>query len=275
MQDEIMEDNTGDDGRRSGSEESQTPAVAATTTDSSASLAQETNGHGADPTHDIRDLEDRISYSLHTFDEAPFTIQRIAELLAWPERHYRNVLKFLRAVERVVYVTSTVDEFPPCMQNDGAEEAQNDCETQSASNGATATPSTMFSLVASQKEEPSSQQTDKGADPAALSARSESAGSDNSGTRQPEDDSQLSSDATDKAKWAATSAPGIPPLDASDTGIVHIASTAEDEDATRTRIQKVVDSTVPVCIDVPGDTDGKITVVPVHPASSSDEQQHN
>ncbi|KAJ2550435.1 hypothetical protein EV175_004070, partial [Coemansia sp. RSA 1933] len=62
---------------------------------------------------EIRDLEDRINYCLQSFDDAPFTIQRIAELLVWPERHYRGAMKFLRAVERVVYVTSTVEDFPP------------------------------------------------------------------------------------------------------------------------------------------------------------------
>ncbi|KAJ2395515.1 hypothetical protein GGI05_001552, partial [Coemansia sp. RSA 2603] len=67
---------------------------------------RERNGH-SESASEIYDLEERIGYCLRTFDEAPFTIQRIAELLAWPEKHYRNVLKFLRAVERVVYVTST------------------------------------------------------------------------------------------------------------------------------------------------------------------------
>ncbi|KAJ2391219.1 hypothetical protein GGI23_005462, partial [Coemansia sp. RSA 2559] len=62
---------------------------------------------------EICDLEDRINYCLQSFDEAPFTIQRIAELLVWPERHYRGAIKFLRAIERVVYVTSTVEDFPP------------------------------------------------------------------------------------------------------------------------------------------------------------------
>ncbi|ORX67236.1 hypothetical protein DL89DRAFT_259742 [Linderina pennispora] len=44
---------------------------------------------------DIHDLEERIGYSLHTFDEAPFTIQRIAELLAQPQRHLPQCDKIL------------------------------------------------------------------------------------------------------------------------------------------------------------------------------------
>ncbi|KAJ2544211.1 hypothetical protein GGH12_001211 [Coemansia sp. RSA 1822] len=226
-QDEPMKDSTDD---RSTSEESQTPAAQTT---SSTSLARETNGHTCE--RDIRDLEDRISYSLHTFDDAPFTIQRIAELLAWPDRHYRNVLKFLRAVERVVYVTSTVDEFPPCGLKDSGPKESMDAHV-------TATPSSMFSL-AMQKNEGGS----------GLTVRNEA------GSRQRDNDTP---------RWAE---PGIPPLDASDTGIVHIASTDDDKDALRSRIQNVADSDVPVCIDEPDSTSGKVTVVPVYPAAPSND----
>ncbi|KAJ2671420.1 hypothetical protein IWW42_003379 [Coemansia sp. RSA 1085] len=159
-----------------------------------APLATETNGHSE--RKDIGDLEDRISYSLHSFDEAPFTIQRISELLAWPDRHYRNVLKFLRAMERVVYVTSTVEEFPT-IQEEAKEEKD----------------------AGSEVEEP---------------------------------------------KWE--SVPDIPPLDASDTGILHIRSTAaDDKDLLRDRIQGTMDPAVPVFIDEPDGSNSKVTVVPVDP----------
>ncbi|KAJ2186374.1 hypothetical protein EV181_003339 [Coemansia sp. RSA 532] len=230
-QDEPMQDSTDD---RSGSEESQTPAAQTT---SSTSLARETNGH-MDFERDIRDLEDRISYSLHTFDDAPFTIQRMAELLAWPDRHYRNVLKFLRAVERVVYVTSTVDEFPPGGQtvDTGPKE--------SVGARVTATPSSMFSLAAQKNESVTG-----------LAAVRNEAGSQKMGTN-------------DTPRWTE---PRIPPLDASDTGIVHIASTENDKDALRSRIQNATDSDVPVCIDEPDGTSGKVTVVPVCPAGPSND----
>ncbi|KAJ2498714.1 hypothetical protein GGH96_004072 [Coemansia sp. RSA 1972] len=227
-QDEPMQDNTD----RSGSEESQTPAAQ---TSSSTSLAHETNGH-TNFERDIRDLEDRISYSLHTFDDAPFTIQRMAELLAWPDRHYRNVLKFLRAVERVVYVTSTVDEFPPCGQSvdDGLKESAGVCVT--------ATPSSIFSLAQNNGV-------------TGLAAVRNEAGSQKMGTN-------------DTPRWTE---PRAPPLDASDTGIVHIASTEDDKDALRSRIQNAADSDVPVCIDEPDGTSGKVTVVPVCPAGPSND----
>ncbi|KAJ2451869.1 protein phosphatase 4, regulatory subunit 2 [Coemansia sp. RSA 2336] len=172
-------------------EATQTPAEPASSS-SLAPLSTEANGHSA--RRDIGDLEDRISYSLHSFDEAPFTIQRICELLAWPDRHYRNVLKFLRAVERVVYVTSTVEEFPVVQ-----EEAEKD------------------------------------------------AGSE-----------------VEESKWE--SVPDIPPLDASDTGILHIRPTAaDDKDVLRDKIQGTMDPAVPVFIDEPDGSNSKVTVVPINP----------
>ncbi|KAJ1678995.1 hypothetical protein EV182_002940, partial [Spiromyces aspiralis] len=56
---------------------------------------------------ELNDYKDRIGYSL-----PPFTIQRIGELLSEPDLYYRTEVKFLRAIEKVVYVTSTVEDFP-------------------------------------------------------------------------------------------------------------------------------------------------------------------
>ena len=42
----------------------------------------------------------------------PYTIQRLAELLLVPTEHYRTLPAFLRAVDRVVCVSSTADMFP-------------------------------------------------------------------------------------------------------------------------------------------------------------------
>lgn len=43
----------------------------------------------------------------------PFTIQRLCELCIQPKTHYTSVGKYLRAVEKSILVTSTVDSFPP------------------------------------------------------------------------------------------------------------------------------------------------------------------
>lgn len=40
---------------------------------------------------------------------APFTIQRISELLLKPNNHYKQTEKFLRGLEKCVMVVTTVD----------------------------------------------------------------------------------------------------------------------------------------------------------------------
>ncbi|KAI5296642.1 DNA repair protein rad50 [Ascosphaera acerosa] len=42
----------------------------------------------------------------------PHTVQRLAELIRWPTRHYRTLPSYLRAVERAVSVSSGADAFP-------------------------------------------------------------------------------------------------------------------------------------------------------------------
>ncbi|KRY52940.1 Serine/threonine-protein phosphatase 4 regulatory subunit 2, partial [Trichinella britovi] len=51
----------------------------------------------------------RIIQRMQDFDGVPFTIQRICELLLNPARNYKRVDKFLRALEKCVYVVTTVD----------------------------------------------------------------------------------------------------------------------------------------------------------------------
>ncbi|KAI0273547.1 PPP4R2-domain-containing protein [Gloeopeniophorella convolvens] len=54
-----------------------------------------------------------IYAQLDVFDAAPFTIQRLADLCARPRENYAALGKYLRALERALYVTSTWDSFPP------------------------------------------------------------------------------------------------------------------------------------------------------------------
>lgn len=42
----------------------------------------------------------------------PFSIQRVCELAVRPRKHYKYAGKYLRAVERALLVTSTIDVFP-------------------------------------------------------------------------------------------------------------------------------------------------------------------
>ncbi|CAE6461688.1 unnamed protein product [Rhizoctonia solani] len=55
----------------------------------------------------------RIFAYLHDFDSAPpFTVQRLAELVVKPRGHYKNVGKYIRALERTLLVTSTHKDYP-------------------------------------------------------------------------------------------------------------------------------------------------------------------
>ncbi|KAF9582539.1 protein phosphatase 4, regulatory subunit 2 [Lunasporangiospora selenospora] len=54
---------------------------------------------------------ERIIALINAFTSAPFTIQRVCELLANPSEHHRNLIKYLRAVEKVLTITSSINEF--------------------------------------------------------------------------------------------------------------------------------------------------------------------
>ncbi|KAJ1938249.1 hypothetical protein GGF37_004881, partial [Kickxella alabastrina] len=203
-----------------------------------------TNGHDSDEPKNIHDLEERINYCLRTFDEAPFTIQRIAELLMWPERHYRNVIKFLRAVERVVYVTSTVEEFPTTAhmqyENDGGELLEDSLNANA--------PPSVYPFV----------------DTASVTARGSGLSDGNVQTRAvmarvPGDASVLMLKANANANASTV------PLDASDTGILHIQPTSTDDTETMSKIRDNVDADVPVYIDDHVGGSSKLTVKPVFP----------
>ncbi|OJJ49336.1 hypothetical protein ASPZODRAFT_140243 [Penicilliopsis zonata CBS 506.65] len=64
-------------------------------------------------------LLDHIKITLRTvFDlKPPHTIQRLAELILRPNAHYRTLPAYLRAVDRVVSVTSGADIFPLQVQS--------------------------------------------------------------------------------------------------------------------------------------------------------------
>lgn len=55
----------------------------------------------------FEEYRDRIVSCLNRFDDPPFTIGRICELLLEPRKHYDRGDKFLRAFEKCVAVTST------------------------------------------------------------------------------------------------------------------------------------------------------------------------
>ncbi|KAI9105473.1 hypothetical protein DFS34DRAFT_11082 [Phlyctochytrium arcticum] len=53
----------------------------------------------------VKDYHDRIIQALDTFHDAPFTIQRLSELAIHPTEHHRSIWKYLRALEKVLFLT--------------------------------------------------------------------------------------------------------------------------------------------------------------------------
>ncbi|KAI8799222.1 protein phosphatase 4 core regulatory subunit R2 [Cladochytrium replicatum] len=51
----------------------------------------------------------RLTHALDSMSGTPFTIQRLSELLVNPAEHHRNIFKYLRALEKVMYVTSPLN----------------------------------------------------------------------------------------------------------------------------------------------------------------------
>ncbi|XP_054160226.1 serine/threonine-protein phosphatase 4 regulatory subunit 2-B-like [Oppia nitens] len=58
---------------------------------------------------DFDELKNQILESIDTFGSAPFTIQRICELLTNPSKHYKRTDKFMRGIEKNILVVSTIE----------------------------------------------------------------------------------------------------------------------------------------------------------------------
>nr|CAG4636456.1 EOG090X0BWU [Eubosmina coregoni]SVE70018.1 EOG090X0BWU [Eubosmina coregoni] len=54
-------------------------------------------------------MRDKILVQFDSFNCAPFTIQRLCELLCAPRKHYKRTDKFMRGIEKNLLVVSTVD----------------------------------------------------------------------------------------------------------------------------------------------------------------------
>nr|CAG4642749.1 EOG090X0BWU [Evadne anonyx] len=54
-------------------------------------------------------MKDKILEQFDSFAYAPFTIQRLCELLCAPRKHYKRTDKFMRGIEKNLLVVSTVD----------------------------------------------------------------------------------------------------------------------------------------------------------------------
>ncbi|KAH7045383.1 hypothetical protein BKA57DRAFT_494249 [Linnemannia elongata] len=72
---------------------------------------------------------DRIKGLLDAFSSAPFTIQRVCELVSSPTEHHTNLIKYLRAVEKVLMITSSINEFSNPAYNGPSALDEKDIET--------------------------------------------------------------------------------------------------------------------------------------------------
>ena len=59
----------------------------------------------------LKDSQTLIQLTSEYDREAPFTIQRLAELAAYPSRHYKSSIKYLRALRRTLQVSSGSSSF--------------------------------------------------------------------------------------------------------------------------------------------------------------------
>ncbi len=58
---------------------------------------------------DFEELKSQILEAIDAFPSAPFTIQRLCELITNPSKHYKKTDKFMRGIEKNILVVSTVE----------------------------------------------------------------------------------------------------------------------------------------------------------------------
>lgn len=70
---------------------------------------------GTEDEAEIKNLDNFRNELLEIFDKficAPFTIQRVSELLTNPKKHYKSTAKFFRGLEKNILVVSTINHIP-------------------------------------------------------------------------------------------------------------------------------------------------------------------
>jgi len=60
----------------------------------------------------LEEMKTRIWDQFESYDGIPFTIQRLCELLTTPTKNYKRIDKFLRGLEKVMLVVSTIEPKP-------------------------------------------------------------------------------------------------------------------------------------------------------------------
>ncbi|XP_065066842.1 serine/threonine-protein phosphatase 4 regulatory subunit 2-like [Rhopilema esculentum] len=67
------------------------------------------SGVDIDKVNELKNERSSILKIFNNFSSAPFTIQRVSELLIQPRKHYKTCAKFLRGLNKNLSVVSTVD----------------------------------------------------------------------------------------------------------------------------------------------------------------------
>jgi len=73
------------------------------------------NNDGTEDEQELNNLKEFRDKLLQMFDKfvcAPFTIQRVSEMLTEPRKHYKSTAKFFRGLEKNILVVSTIDPVP-------------------------------------------------------------------------------------------------------------------------------------------------------------------
>ncbi|EQC42221.1 hypothetical protein SDRG_01059 [Saprolegnia diclina VS20] len=60
---------------------------------------------------EVEDQKALVLTKMETQERAPFTLQRLTEVLLAPLTYYKQLHKFLNAVEKLLFVSSTVDQL--------------------------------------------------------------------------------------------------------------------------------------------------------------------
>ena len=91
-------------------------------------------------------MKERIFEQLESYTGLPFTVQRLCELMVQPKKHYKRIDKYMRGLEKVMLVVSTVDPVP------GTGEEANKTDSSGASDSFES-PSKRIRLASSEEDE--------------------------------------------------------------------------------------------------------------------------
>ena len=77
-------------------------------------------------------MKERIFEQLESYTGIPFTVQRLCELIVQPRKHYKRTDKFMRGLEKIMLVVSTIDPNPNS-QDESNKQENSECSFESPS----------------------------------------------------------------------------------------------------------------------------------------------